>query len=1129
MPGDSQTINAPLPDPLELGGALLVMPFTGDRPVLSLSVRRPLAPPGATSATLLMTTQDLVAWATRDQQSWQRAATWLQRDLPEQIAAYWNSPDQSAQLSEICKRIADPGMALDQALCTLDPTYSAGAIALAVVPVIDLGLTTVTDQPVPFTLTNVGRRWAQIRIQPPPWLKVMQRDRPLSSISLAPREAVTLQLFVRETGQPDGQHLILTSDGAILESITLDFGIPLPDKSGSVLHQEPYKLISWCTASQTNWNLAITWLEDGVQIGASHRTLADAIEGVWKNAQLATALRTIVPGLERGDALHAALTLLAPEGYGHAVASLTVTQGPVDFGDLARRDHTKQVRVTNTGVRLTRVKVTTPSWVSVSPNVISLAPQAAVNLTVIVNLPAARAQPVGLMIGAIELREDNRTVREIPVRAQRQSILYRVGPVMKFVVALCLLAAAVFVGYTWDKRYTETQVTRYQEAVRVFDEGREIDARALFVALGNYQDSAERVREIDYRVASRLFEQGKFVEARAAFLALQRYKDAPARWRETFTRPLQIAVAQQDWSQAAIAWFLATSALPDDTTLPALLRAHQPLADGVAALLWQGTHVQPAGQVSGLRAASQLVDINGSLSAISLEQGLPLIGSPTLHTVLVTKTLSLGSTRDRTLARGTEQAISSPDGSTYALANTNYQVSLLAADATEPQVLSDSHTATVNALAFSPDSTQISSVGADRTLRTWRVRDRQMLYMRQHTRALTALAVSNQNVIITGDDVGNVQLWRADTNDAVQFDVGQPQIGKVRALAVSPAGTLIAAAYTDGTVVLWDAAKQRRQISVNPNIGPTTAVQFSPDGQTLVTGSSDGVVRLWRVSDGKRCQELSGHSEPIVALAFTEDGRSLVSADAKSVHWWFTPAVALIDPALGAAISQPKAGIPEVRERDFYAPFRVAIARQDWTKAAQITLALSAEDPTDVELLKQAGGSPPVLQALEALRWQSGQVELLHTLEKLEGSSSLSFAPNGPTLYLVTYDPGIIVIRQPTLVGRTVPIQPEQVLPTVSRWSAQQSHNSVRLSCAAMGFTGPAPKQLATCVSGGRIAARFSTRSQHIIALSARSPSVQMERISRQAAVMIEPLRFGVFQMVASSASSSRRVRISEP
>jgi WD40 repeat protein len=92
----------------------------------------------------------------------------------------------------------------------------------------------------------------------------------------------------------------------------------------------------------------------------------------------------------------------------------------------------------------------------------------------------------------------------------------------------------------------------------------------------------------------------------------------------------------------------------------------------------------------------------------------------------------------------------------------------------------------------------------------------------------------------------------------------------VNAVAFSPDGKILAAAYNDGTARLWDVATHH-QIGM-PLIahGDVAAVAFSPDGEILATADGDGA-RLWDVATHRQIGAFIIDSSPVT---FNSQGRS---------------------------------------------------------------------------------------------------------------------------------------------------------------------------------------------------------------------------------------------------------------
>ncbi len=140
------------------------------------------------------------------------------------------------------------------------------------------------------------------------------------------------------------------------------------------------------------------------------------------------------------------------------------------------------------------------------------------------------------------------------------------------------------------------------------------------------------------------------------------------------------------------------------------------------------------------------------------------------------------------------------------------------------------------------------------------------------------------STIVAGTADGGVLRWDADSG-ALLGDVCLGEAGLLGVLAVSPEGRAVAAASwevfglaRDGDVVLREGTAHPERVR---------ALAFSPDGQLLAVGRDDGDLQLVRLADLAVVETLRGHAGATTALAFSPDGRSLASgvADGTVVLW----------------------------------------------------------------------------------------------------------------------------------------------------------------------------------------------------------------------------------------------------
>jgi WD40 repeat protein len=136
----------------------------------------------------------------------------------------------------------------------------------------------------------------------------------------------------------------------------------------------------------------------------------------------------------------------------------------------------------------------------------------------------------------------------------------------------------------------------------------------------------------------------------------------------------------------------------------------------------------------------------------------------------------------------------------------------------------------------------------------------------------------------SGGSILNVDL----ENKAVAGEL-KGGVGETIALAVSPDGQILAAAFaSDKLVRLWKTSGQPLR-PIKGHAGEVTSLAFSPDGTRLLTGSADKTVRLWDLKTARELARFDENGGVTSVVMFSNGRRALSASKEQSFHLWCLP------------------------------------------------------------------------------------------------------------------------------------------------------------------------------------------------------------------------------------------------
>jgi WD40 repeat protein len=201
----------------------------------------------------------------------------------------------------------------------------------------------------------------------------------------------------------------------------------------------------------------------------------------------------------------------------------------------------------------------------------------------------------------------------------------------------------------------------------------------------------------------------------------------------------------------------------------------------------------------------------------------------------------------------------------------------------------DGHQKGVRALAFSPDSKTIASVGEDKAVRLWDVatgNEVRSFDLPKGSAYAVAFAPPEGKVLAAAGEDGVVRLW--DWAAGKLLRTLQHPNETLTTLAFTSDGKLLATGGHQGVICLWDPNTGKEVRHWNAHTSIVSSIALAPGNKQLASaGSWDHAIRRWDVATGKEIEALSGHTGAVIALQLSPDGKTLFSCgrDRRCAAW----------------------------------------------------------------------------------------------------------------------------------------------------------------------------------------------------------------------------------------------------
>jgi WD40 repeat protein/serine/threonine protein kinase len=197
------------------------------------------------------------------------------------------------------------------------------------------------------------------------------------------------------------------------------------------------------------------------------------------------------------------------------------------------------------------------------------------------------------------------------------------------------------------------------------------------------------------------------------------------------------------------------------------------------------------------------------------------------------------------------------------------------------------HTDEVNAVAYSPDGSQVVTASADRALIFWDVLtgaqvDRWLV----HESPITSVAFSPDGTkLATSSSKAELLVWELASGSVI-LDVADVR-GQVRDAIWFPDGQRIASVSSNRLIVIWDVNLGKELMILEGHTDNINSLAISPDGLHLYSASEDHTILEWDLNTGTAMRRFRGHEASVTDIILTSDGSRMVtsSLDQTVITW----------------------------------------------------------------------------------------------------------------------------------------------------------------------------------------------------------------------------------------------------
>lgn len=177
-------------------------------------------------------------------------------------------------------------------------------------------------------------------------------------------------------------------------------------------------------------------------------------------------------------------------------------------------------------------------------------------------------------------------------------------------------------------------------------------------------------------------------------------------------------------------------------------------------------------------------------------------------------------------------------------------------------------------------------------LKVWQTQTGELKHtLDSHTQSVESIAFHpTQPWLVSGSYDGTIKIWHLDTGELLRTLDARSTVWSV---AVSSDEQWLASGHRDKTVRIWDIQQQKLHRTLTGHSDYVRSVAISPDTQLLASGEHSEI-KVWDLQAGEVLKTLNNSSTSeggtcagdLFALRFSPDGDTLISSNCQFINVW---------------------------------------------------------------------------------------------------------------------------------------------------------------------------------------------------------------------------------------------------